>query len=71
MEHLKGASLRQAPDLPANIRLYWKGLPDTNTLAYYENSQIAVVKGFITSTPDHSRCERDAARDACDDCDDD
>jgi hypothetical protein len=23
--------------LPANIRLGWKGLPETNTLTYYEN----------------------------------
>jgi hypothetical protein len=27
-----------APDIPTNIRLGWKGLPGTNTLAYYENS---------------------------------
>jgi hypothetical protein len=26
-----------SPALPINIRLYWKGLPGTNTLAYYEN----------------------------------
>jgi hypothetical protein len=24
--------------LPANIRQVWKGLPGTNTLAYYKNS---------------------------------
>ncbi len=30
VEHLKGA-------LPTNIRLGWKGLPGTNTLAYYGN----------------------------------
>jgi len=24
--------------LPTNIRLGWKGLPGTNTLAYYQNS---------------------------------
>ncbi len=33
--------------LPANIRLGWKGLVGTNTLAYYENSKIMAVKGFI------------------------
>ncbi len=27
---------RQAPVLPANIRLGWKGLPGTNTVAYYK-----------------------------------
>jgi hypothetical protein len=40
VEHLKGASLGQALALPANIRLGWKGLPGTNTLAYYKNPQI-------------------------------
>jgi len=34
VDHLKGASLA---NLPENIRLGWKGLPGTNTLAYYEN----------------------------------
>ncbi len=38
---LNGAYPREAPfrplALPANIRLGWKGLPETNTLAYYEN----------------------------------
>jgi hypothetical protein len=32
VENLKGASA-----LPANIISGWKGLPGTNTLAYYEN----------------------------------
>jgi hypothetical protein len=32
---LKGASLGKAPTLPINTRLGWKGLPVTNTLAYY------------------------------------
>jgi len=36
-EHLKVVSLGQAPALLANIRLGWKGLPGTNTLAYYKN----------------------------------
>jgi hypothetical protein len=38
VEHLKGASLRQALALPENIRLGWKSLPGTNFLAYYQNS---------------------------------
>jgi hypothetical protein len=38
VEHLKGASLGLAPDLPANMGLGWKGLPGTNALAYYEKS---------------------------------
>jgi hypothetical protein len=37
VEHLKDASLQYAPTLPANIGLGWKGLPGTNSLAYYEN----------------------------------
>ncbi len=47
VEHLKCSSLRKALALPANIRLGWKGLPGTNTLAYYENPQITTVKSFI------------------------
>ncbi len=43
MEHLKGASLRYAPALSANIKLGWKGLPGTHTLAYYENLYILAV----------------------------
>ena len=33
----KGVLLGEALALPANIRIGWKGLPETNTLAYYEN----------------------------------
>jgi hypothetical protein len=44
--HIKtfyGCNLR-APALPTNIRLGWKGIPGTNTLAHYENPQITAVK---------------------------
>ncbi len=34
--------------LPTNNRLVWKGLPGTNTLAYYENLQLTAVKCFKT-----------------------
>jgi hypothetical protein len=51
VELLKGASLGQAPALPANIRLGWKNLPGTNALAYYQNSQITAVKSLITLSP--------------------
>jgi hypothetical protein len=34
--------------LPSNIRLDWKGLPGTNTLAYYEHLCITEEKSFIT-----------------------
>ncbi len=35
----------------ANIRLGWKGLPRTNTLAYYENPSIMAVKSFVGLAP--------------------
>ncbi len=37
--------------LPTNIRLGWNGLKGTNTLAYYENSQITDAKSLITLVP--------------------
>ncbi len=40
VEHLKIASLRKALALPANVRLGWKGLLGTNTLAYYDISKL-------------------------------
>jgi hypothetical protein len=33
--------------LTTNIRLDWKGLAGTDTLAYYEHSSITDVKSFI------------------------
>jgi hypothetical protein len=36
---------------PTNIRLGWKGLPGTNTLAYYENPNVMVVKSFMVHAP--------------------
>ncbi len=48
MEHLQGPSLRQALALFAIIRLGWKGMPGTNTIAYYESLQITDRKSFIT-----------------------
>ncbi len=51
VEHLKGASLGKSPALPANIRLGCKGLPGTNTLAYYLYPQIMAVKSFIVQAP--------------------
>jgi len=47
----KSTSHRWALALPTSIRLDWKGLPGTNTLAYYENSSITAVKRFITLAP--------------------
>jgi hypothetical protein len=32
------------PALLANIGMGWKGLPGTNTLAYYEHFEITTVK---------------------------
>ncbi len=37
MWYLSGESLGEAPALSANIKVGWKGLVGTNTLAYYEN----------------------------------
>jgi hypothetical protein len=33
--------------LQTDIRIGWKGLPRTNTIAYYEYSQITAVKSLI------------------------
>jgi hypothetical protein len=43
VEHPKGASLGA---LLANIRLGWKGLPETNNLAYYEQVKVTAIKDF-------------------------
>jgi hypothetical protein len=34
------------------IRLFLKSLPETNSLGYYEHSQIMSIKSFITFGPD-------------------
>jgi hypothetical protein len=34
--------------LPINIRLDWKGLPETNVLTYYVKAKLTAVKSFIT-----------------------
>jgi hypothetical protein len=34
-----------------NYRLGWRGLPGTDTLAYYENPQIAAAISFIVQAP--------------------
>ncbi len=47
---LKRLSGRLRPYL-TNIRLGWKGLRETSTLAYYENPQITAEKGFIGLAP--------------------
>ncbi len=51
VEHLKGASLRQAPALLVNIRVGYKSLPGTNTLTNYQHSSITLVKYFISFVP--------------------
>ncbi len=48
MEHVRGASLKQAQ---ADNRLDWKGLPGTTTLAYSENLLITDAKSFIALGP--------------------
>jgi hypothetical protein len=44
VEHLSGA-------LPSNIRLGWKGLLRTKTLANYGNPYITAVKCFVAQAP--------------------
>jgi hypothetical protein len=39
--------IRKAPTLPENIRIGWKGLTVTSTLAYYDAEIIIVVRIFI------------------------
>jgi hypothetical protein len=48
-----GAYPCEAPllSINANIKLCWKNLPGTNTLAYYRHSKITSVKSFITLGP--------------------
>ncbi len=43
---------------PENIRLAWKGLPETNTLTYYVNTQITVKKSFIIVAPGANAVKR-------------
>jgi hypothetical protein len=45
---------KATPEVGSNIRLGWKGLPGTNTLAYYTQILITTVKSFITLTPGQS-----------------
>jgi hypothetical protein len=52
--NLSRASLKGMPlALPTNIKLGKKGLPGTNTIAYYKNPQITTVKSFIGLVTDH------------------
>ncbi len=52
MKCLSGAPLYgKLLALPTNVRLGWKSLPRTNTLAYYKSLEITAVKSFITLAP--------------------
>jgi hypothetical protein len=51
VDHLSGTPRKAPVTLSTNLRLGWKGLSGTNTLAYYKHSLIVVVKSFITLTP--------------------
>jgi hypothetical protein len=52
LEHLSDASfLGKLLVLPANVRLDWLVIPDTNTLAYLALSSAMKEKSFITLTP--------------------
>jgi hypothetical protein len=49
--YVKDDSLGWALASLANIKLGLKGIPRTNTLAYYELSYITAVKSFMTLSP--------------------
>ncbi len=52
MKHLSGSAEKGwLLASPTNIRLGWKNLPETNTLAYYENLSITAAKSFIVQGP--------------------
>jgi hypothetical protein len=51
VEHLKDTSLSQVLASVTDIRIGWRGLPGTNTVAYYENTSITNVKSFIIFSP--------------------
>ncbi len=38
--------------LKTNIRLGWKCLPETDTLAYFKNVNFTTVRSFLTLVPD-------------------
>ncbi len=49
VENLKVTSLGQAPALPANIRLGWKGMPRKNTLVNnFVNTDLVQKNFFLT-----------------------
>ncbi len=52
LEHLSDASfVGKLLVFPANVRLDWKVIASTNTLAYLASSTVAKGKSFITLTP--------------------
>jgi hypothetical protein len=52
VQHLSGAlPLGRVLSLLGNVRLVWKVLAKTNTLAYKKCSRITDVKSFITLGP--------------------
>ena len=51
-----GLTLRvKVPASDKNIRLGWKGLPGTNTLAYYKKWEITSVKSFTALDPEQEK----------------
>ncbi len=43
--------LKETSAFLAKLRLNWESLPETNTVAFYENSQITAIKSFMTIGP--------------------
>ncbi len=50
----KASSLPYSGAPETNIKLDLKGLPWTNTLAYYDHSYLMDIKSFITLDPEHN-----------------
>jgi hypothetical protein len=49
----KAGALPPLLPLPSNIRLAWKLLTVSNTLAYYNTKLFTTVKSFISQAPDN------------------
>jgi hypothetical protein len=57
--NLQGAPLKgRFLALPTNIRLGWKGLPGTNTLAFYQNSPKKPTSGVGSTHKYYTKLER-------------
>jgi hypothetical protein len=59
VRHFSGALLfGRLLSSPTNVKLGWKSLPGTNTLAYYKNPYITDKESFITLGPGYIRLRK-------------